>query len=85
MREDGRLDASLRFAKETALQNDAEKILKFMRENGGKMPFNDKTSPIKIQTVFHISKAAFKRAIGHLYSEHRIEKNSDGWSLTLNK
>lgn len=85
VREDGRLDASLRFAKETALQNDAEKILKFMRENGGKMPFNDKTSPIKIQTVFHISKAAFKRAIGHLYSEQRIEKNSDGWSLTLNK
>ena len=85
VREDGRLDASLRFAKETALQNDAEKILKFMRENGGKMPFNDKTSPIKIQTVFHISKAAFKRAIGHLYSEQLIEKISDGWSLTINK
>ena len=81
VREDGRLDASLRFAKENALINDAEKILNFMRENGGQMSFNDKTAPEKIQTVFHISKAAFKRAIGHLFSEQRIEKISDGWKI----
>lgn len=81
VREDGRLDASLRFAKEIALQNDAENILNFMRENGGEMPFSDSTAPEKIQAVFHISKAAFKRAVGHLFSEHRIEKISGGWTM----
>ncbi len=81
VREDGRLDASLRFAKEIALQNDAENILNFMRKNGGEMSFSDATAPEKIQAVFHISKAAFKRAIGHLFSEHLIEKNSDGWKI----
>ena len=81
VREDGRLDASLRDAKENALQNDAENIFNFMRENGGTLPFNDNTAPEKIYTVFHISKAAFKRAIGHLFSEQRIEKISEGWKI----
>ena len=81
LREDGRLDASLRFAKENALNNDAENILNFMRENGGILPFNDKTAPEKIFNVFHISKAAFKRAVGHLFSEHFIEKISDAWKI----
>ena len=81
VREDGRLDASLRDAKENALHNDAEKIFNFMRENGGTLPFNDNTAPEKIYSVFHISKAAFKRAIGHLFSAQRIEKISDGWKI----
>ena len=81
IRDDGRLDASLRDAKENTLQHDAENIFKFMHDNGGVLPFNDKTAPDKIFAVFHISKAAFKRAIGHLFSEHRIEKISDSWKI----
>ena len=81
LREDGRLDASLRMIKENALNNDAEKIFKFMQDNGGSMPFHDKTPPDKIYDVFKISKAAFKRAVGHLYSEHRIEKFSAGFKI----
>ena len=81
VREDGRLDASLRDAKENALKNDAERILNFMRENGGQMPLNDTTAPERIYSIFRISKAAFKRAIGHLYGEHLIEKISDGWKI----
>ena len=81
VREDGRINASLRYAKENALQRDAERILKFMRSNGGELPFNDKTAPAKIFTVFHLSKAAFKRAVGHLFKENLIEKNSDGWKV----
>ena len=81
VREDGRLDASLRFAKENALEGDAAEILKFMRENGGTMPFNDKSAPEKIQAVFHISKAAFKRAVGRLFGEKLIEKVGDGWKV----
>ena len=81
IREDGRLDASLREIKETALERDAEKIFAFMQRNGGAMNFHDKTSPEKIQAVFKISKAAFKRAIGHLYRERRIEKIDGGFKI----
>ncbi len=81
LREDGRLDASLREIKETALNSDAEKIFKFMQENDGSMPFNDKTSPDKIYDVFKISKAAFKRAVGHLFRERRIEKVNDNFRI----
>lgn len=81
-REDGRLNASMRAPKEVEIFDDAEKILKFIRKNGGKINFTDKTDPEKIQTVFKISKAAFKRAIGHLLKERLIEKLDDGFKLT---
>ena len=74
LREDGRLDGSLRELKENALERDAEKIFSFMQKNGGVLPLNDKTSPEKIFAVFKISKAAFKRAVGHLFHERLIEK-----------
>ena len=81
LRDDGRLDASLRDIKEKALERDAEKIFAFIQKNGGAMNFNDKTSPEKIQAAFKISKAAFKRAVGHLFSQRRIEKTDDGFKI----
>lgn len=81
IREDGRLDASLREIKENALDRDAEKIFSYMQRNGGSMPFHDKTPPQMIQGVFKLSKAAFKRAVGHLYSERRIEKINGGFKI----
>ncbi|MBR0262014.1 MAG: RNA-binding protein [Selenomonadaceae bacterium] len=81
LREDGRLDASLRMIKENALERDAEKIFDFMRKNGGSMNFHDRTAPEKIQAVFKLSKAAFKRAVGHLYRERRIEKIDNGFKI----
>ena len=81
LRDDGRLDASLRDVKENALDPDAEKIFSFMQAHGGTMPFNDKTSPEKIQAAFKLSKAAFKRAVGHLFRERRIDKVGDNFKI----
>jgi hypothetical protein len=81
LRDDGRLDGSLREIKENALERDAEKIFAFMQTEGGSMTFNDKTAPEKIFAAFKISKAAFKRAVGHLFRERRIEKTSDGFKI----
>ena len=81
IREDGRLDASLREIKENALDRDAEKIFSFMQKNGGTMNFHDKTAPQTIQAVFKLSKAAFKRAVGHLYRQRRIEKIDGGFKV----
>ena len=81
VREDGRLDASLREQKEIAQHGDADKILKFMRENP-ETNLSDKISPQKIETIFHISKAAFKRAIGHLLKKNFIQKTATGFKIS---
>ena len=79
LREDGRLNASLRPPKEAARIEDADRLLTLLREHDGKMPYTDATSPEVIQDRFHISKAAFKRALGHLLKEGLIEQ-CDGWT-----
>ncbi|MBR3498154.1 MAG: RNA-binding protein [Selenomonadaceae bacterium] len=81
VRGDGRLNASLLNQKENALEVDAEKIFAFMQRNGGAMNFHDKTSPEKIRAVFRLSKAAFKRAVGHLLSQRRVEKIDNGFKI----
>ena len=79
LREDGRLNASLREVKEKALVTDSDAILALMRERHGRMPYSDATSPEIIRDKFGVSKAAFKRALGHLLKEGKIEQR-DGWT-----
>ena len=79
VRPDGRRNASLREAKEKALVSDADKILMFLQSNNGRMPYCDTSSPELIKGKFKISKAAFKRALGHLYKDGLIEMK-DGWT-----
>ena len=79
VRPDGRINASLREAKEKALVSDADKILMFLQSNNGRMPYCDTSSPELIKGKFKISKAAFKRALGHLYKDGLIEMK-DGWT-----
>ena len=60
---------------------DAEKILQYIRENGGVTDFNDKTEPEKIFETFKMSKRAFKQAIGHLLKTRLIEKTDSGFKI----
>lgn len=83
VRPDGRINASLREAKEKALVSDADKILMFLQSNNGRMPYCDTSSPELIKGKFKISKAAFKRALGHLYKDGLIEMK-DGWTYLCN-
>ena len=80
LRSDGRLNGSLREPKEKALVTDAERILHHLESHKGKMPYSDKTPPEIIKAKFQISKAAFKRALGHLLKAGRIEEK-DGWTF----
>ena len=79
VREDGRLNASLREIKEKAMVSDGEEILALLRERKGKMPYSDATSPEIIRDKFGVSKASFKRALGRLLKEGKIEQR-DGWT-----
>lgn len=79
VREDGRINVSMRPQKEFAMDIDAEAILKLLEERGGKMPYSDDTSAEVIKAKFQISKSAFKRALGRLMKSGKIEQK-DGWT-----
>ena len=44
-----------------------------IQEFDGELPFDDKADPKIIQREFGLSKNAFKRAVGHLLKENKIE------------
>ena len=78
VQKDGKLELSLKDKAYRQMDTDAELVAKRIREDyEGELPFDDKADPEKIHAVFGMSKAAFKRAVGALYKERRIEL-SDG-------
>ncbi len=60
----------------------ADAIVARLEQNGGFLPFSDKSSPEDIQKVFHVSKGKFKQTIGNLYRSRIIEIAADGIRLT---
>ncbi|MEJ8304135.1 CvfB family protein [Saccharibacillus sacchari] len=78
--EDGRVNLSMAQPKEIGMDEDAEKILAYMRtREGNQMPYSDKTGPDIIKLRFGISKAAFKRALGRLMKQGLIEQD-ENWT-----
>jgi hypothetical protein len=73
VKEDGKLDITRRANKEDQMDEDAAKVLQVLEEYAGVLPFNDKASPETIMREMQMSKAAFKRAVGRLYKERKIE------------
>ena len=73
VREDGKLTLSIRDKAYLQMDKDAELILSLMEEKGGFLPFTDKASPERIQQETGMSKNEFKRAVGRLLKERKIE------------
>lgn len=73
VREDGKLDLSVREKAFLQMDADADAIVKRLEEYGGKLPFTDKADPELIKKEFGFSKSAFKRAVGRLLKEGRVE------------
>lgn len=70
---DGKLDVTLRDKAYLQMDADAETVMKVIEEFAGVLPFSDKASPEVIKRETGLSKNAFKRAVGRLYKEHRVE------------
>lgn len=75
VKEDGKLDISLREKAYAEIDNDAEALYQLLEEYGGVFPFTEKATPAVIERETGLSKAAFKRAIGRLYKERKITIN----------
>ncbi|MGI6018050.1 MAG: S1 RNA-binding domain-containing protein [Marvinbryantia sp.] len=70
---DGKLDLSAREKAYLQMDEDAENIMSVIEEFSGVLPFTDKASPEIIKREFGLSKNAFKRGVGRLLKEGRIE------------
>jgi predicted RNA-binding protein (virulence factor B family) len=81
VREDGKLNLSLREKSHIQMDMDSTMILKKLNASGGLLPFNDDSSPEDIKNEFKLSKNAFKRAIGKLYKAGAITITDDGIRL----
>ena len=73
VKEDGKMNVTDRRKAYIQINEDAENVLGVIEEFAGVLPFDDKVSPQVIQREFGLSKNAFKRAVGHLLKEGKIE------------
>ncbi len=73
VKEDGKLDLSVRGKIPQQMDKDAQYLVKVMKNNHGVLPFTDKAAPELIKGELNMSKAAFKRAVGRLLKEGKIE------------
>lgn len=73
VREDGKLNLSLNKKAYMQMDEDAEVILSVIEEYAGVLPYGEKVSPEIIARDFGLSKNAFKRALGRLYKEGKID------------
>lgn len=81
VKEDGKMDLSLRQKAYVQMDSDSEAILTKLNAAGGNLPYQDKSDAEEIKREFNMSKAAFKRAIGRLYKERIIVIEKDGIRL----
>lgn len=73
VKDNGKIDLSVREKAFIQMDVDAAKLVEYMEKNGGRIPFTDKASPETIRGEFEMSKNEFKRAVGRLLKEKKIE------------
>lgn len=73
VKEDGKLNLSPREKAYLQMDADSELVMKVIEEYAGVLPFTDKASPEVIDREFGLSKNAFKRAVGRLLKEGKVE------------
>lgn len=81
IREDGKIDVTIRKIGFNKVLDSKDVVLNKLQENGGFLPITDKSSPEIIEHEFQMSKKSFKKAVGMLYKERKIEILDDGIKL----
>lgn len=78
VREDGKIDLTLQKEGMEKVNDFSGILLQYIKDNGGRIPFCDKTPAELIYDTFKVSKKTFKKAVGDLYKKRLIilEENS---------
>lgn len=78
IREDGKIDLSLKKPGYHSISDSSTRIMETLKQRGGYIPCHDKSTPDEIRRIFSMSKKEFKRAIGRLYKAGRITLTDEG-------
>ncbi len=82
IREDNKIDISIQpIGYKNFNDANSESIYNTLIENGGFLPITDHSTPEEIYSKFGMSKKAFKRSIGALYKQRKIDIQSEGIKL----
>ena len=73
VKEDGKLNLSIREKAYLQIDEDARKVMDIIYSFDGVLPFTDKASPEVIKRETQMSKNEFKRAVGRLLKEGKIQ------------
>ncbi len=84
IRPDNKLDISLKQPGYEHVEPSAQKILEELQANRGFLRLNDDSHPEDIKSVLKMSKKTFKKAVGLLYKEKKIEFRDGGIFLIDN-
>jgi len=81
VREDGKIDVSLKPIGIKNLDSSAQRILNELMARNGFLELHDKSSPDEIKSVLQMSKKSFKRGVGVLYKQRKIQLLPNGIRL----
>jgi len=81
VKEDGRINLTLKRMSYLEIDRDSEIILTTLKDNNGFLPYNDKSDPAIIRENFSMSKSSFKKAVGRLLKENKITFYKNGIKL----
>jgi predicted RNA-binding protein (virulence factor B family) len=82
VREDGKLDISLKKPGHAAIGTEAELLLEKLKTQNGFLALTDHSSPEEISRQLGMSKKSFKKAVGLLYKNRQVRLEKDGVYLT---
>ena len=72
VREDGKIDLTLQKDGSQKVDDFAEVLLRYIKDNGGYTELNDKSAAEDIYDTFGVSKKTFKKAVGDLYKRRLV-------------
>ena len=84
VREDGKIDLRLDASGYQRVASLTGLIIQALERSGGRLEFDDSSSPEMIRAEFGVSKKAFKQALGRLYRSRRIRFERAGIELLDN-
>lgn len=84
IRENGKIDLSLDASGYRRVASLTDQIVQALEGAGGRLDFDDDSSPESIRETFGMSKKAFKQALGTLYRQRRIRFEQPGIQLLDN-
>lgn len=81
IREDGKLDISLKRKGYYAVIDSSEALLQLIKDNNGFLDIHDKSAPEEIKNKLGMSKKLFKKIVGGLYRDGLIKIEDTGLRL----